>query len=83
MIMTDASDTQVLAVFPFGNIDDAPDDYEVEDWATGLLVQGSCAPVGAQASKLGVRLMINGSLQGQPALARYEGEQVCELLVIG
>ena len=55
--MTDASDAQVLTVFPFGDIDDAPDDYEVEDWATG-------------------------QYQGQPALARYEGEQVCELLVM-
>ena len=28
----------VLTVFPFGDIDDAPDDYEVEDWAVGLLM---------------------------------------------
>ena len=55
--MTDASDAYVLTVFPFGEGDEIPDDYEVEDWATGLY-------------------------QGQPALARYEGEHVRELLVM-
>ena len=55
--MTDASDAYVLTVFPFGEGDEIPNDYEVENYATGLY-------------------------QGQPALARYEGEQVCELLVM-
>ena len=40
--MTDASDAYVLTVFPFGDIDNAPDDYEVEDWAVGwFMVNGS------------------------------------------
>ena len=43
--------------FPFGEGDEIPDDYEVENYATG-------------------------QYQGQPALTLYEGEQVCELLVM-
>ena len=33
--MTDASDAYVLTVFPLGEGDEIPDDYEVEDWAAG------------------------------------------------
>ena len=55
--MVDASDAYVLTVLPFGEGDEIPDDYEVENWATG-------------------------QYQGQPALARYEGEQVSEVLVM-
>ena len=32
MIMTDASDAYVLTVFPFGEGDEIPEDYEVGDW---------------------------------------------------
>lgn len=35
--MVDACDAHVLTVFPFRWGDEIPDDYEVEDYATGLV----------------------------------------------
>ena len=35
--MVDASDAYVLTVFPFKWGDEIPDDYEVEDYATGMV----------------------------------------------
>ena len=35
--MVDASDAYILTVFPFRWGDEIPDDYEVEDYATGLV----------------------------------------------
>lgn len=35
--MVDASDAYVLTVFPFRWGDEIPDDYEVEDYATGFV----------------------------------------------
>lgn len=34
--IVDASDAYVLTVYPFGRNDEHPDDYETEDWETGL-----------------------------------------------
>lgn len=36
--MVDASDAYALSVFPFGREDEHPDDYETEDWETGMMV---------------------------------------------
>ena len=35
--MVDASDAYVLTVFPFQRGDDIPDDYDVENYATGMV----------------------------------------------
>jgi hypothetical protein len=32
----DASDAFILTVFPFKSVDEAPDEYEVEDYETGF-----------------------------------------------
>lgn len=34
--MVDASDAYVLTVYPFGRDDERPEDYDTEDWETGL-----------------------------------------------
>jgi hypothetical protein len=36
--MVDACDAYVLTVYPFGRDDEQPDDYELEDWETGMMV---------------------------------------------
>jgi hypothetical protein len=36
--MVDASDAYALSVFPFGRDDERPEDYESEDWETGMMV---------------------------------------------
>ena len=36
--MVDASDAYVLTVYPFGRNDEHADDYETEDWETGMMV---------------------------------------------
>ena len=36
--MVDACDAYALSVFPFGRDDEHPDDYETEDWETGMMV---------------------------------------------
>lgn len=34
----DACDAYVLTVYPFGRDDEQPDDYETENWETGMMV---------------------------------------------
>ena len=36
--MVDASDAYVLTVYSFGRNDEHADDYETEDWETGMMV---------------------------------------------
>lgn len=36
--MVDASDAYALSVFPFGREDKRSEDYETEDWETGMMV---------------------------------------------
>lgn len=47
--MVDASDAYVLTVFPFGQNDEQPKDYETESWLAGL-----------QDGRLAMRRMADG-----------------------
>ena len=80
--MVDASDAYVLTVYSFGRNDEHPDDYETEDWETGMMVgSGFLRPYGSKRAKLerkvnGSRSLGSPRVDWLPALRRVTADRI-------